>query len=118
MKITVQEKQYVLKRRKIVADARQIANTILQQLGGNKFITMTGAKNLVFDSDGSLSFKIGKNPKGINHVKIILTPSDTYGMAFYKVKKFDFKIVKKQEGIYADDLQKVFTDVTGLDTYL
>ena len=53
-------------------DKRQAGET-LKQLGGNKFIAMTGAKNLGFDSKGSkttLSFKIGRNSRNINYVKV------------------------------------------------
>ena len=33
------------------ANKMTIANTILEQLGGNKFIAMTGAKNFVSDGN-------------------------------------------------------------------
>ena len=39
-----------------------VAHNILAQLGGNRFVTMTGASNLTSREDG-LSFKIGSNPK-------------------------------------------------------
>ena len=40
-------------------------NQIIQQLGGNKFIAMTRAKNFVRTGDG-IKFRIGKNSKGRN----------------------------------------------------
>ena len=41
-----------------LTESQQVAKTILQQLGGNKFIAMTGAKNFG-SSKNSLQFKIG-----------------------------------------------------------
>jgi len=53
-----------------------VANTILEQLGGRKFIAMTGARNFVGDFSG-LSFRLpgagGYCKDSINCVKIELT---------------------------------------------
>ena len=43
--------------------------TILKQLGGNRFIAMTGAKHFGVGPNG-MSFKIGRNSKRVNHVTI------------------------------------------------
>jgi hypothetical protein len=99
-----------------------IAQTILAQLGGNRFIAMTGAKNLT-SSDNALSFKIGRNSSRANCVRIELTPSDTYTMTFQraarsKTQGFQIKEVEKIEGVYCDQLQSIFTKVTGLETHL
>jgi len=94
-------------------------NTLLQQLGGNKFMAMTGAKNLMVDKkEKSLHMRIGKNSKGINHVKITLMPDDTYKMDFGKIRKMDYKVVRSVTGVYAEALQDVFTEVTGMYTSL
>jgi hypothetical protein len=95
-----------------------IAQTIYQQLGGNKFKVMTGAKNFYADGDG-LSFWIPlKN--GINNINITLDVDDTYRMTFNKfnTKKLHNVIVYTVTGVYFDQLQKIFTDQTGLDTHL
>ena len=94
-----------------------VANTILQQLGGNKFIAMTGAKSL---SGGlnSLSFRIGRNCHSINSVKIELTPKDTYDMTFYRVRKMEVTIAARAWDVYCDQLQNIFTEETGMDTHL
>ncbi len=66
-----------------------VAETILQQLGGQRFIVMTGAKNLMSDDSrerGSLIFKVGHNDQGVTHVRITLTNNDTYRMEFMKVR--------------------------------
>lgn len=45
------------------------AQTILNQLGGNRFVAMTGAKNFVALENG-IKFNIGKNASKANTVKI------------------------------------------------
>lgn len=59
-----------------------IATTILNQLGGNKFIAMTGAKNFIAVKDG-IRFNIGKNGSKANMVQIVLKWDDTYTMQFW-----------------------------------
>ena len=98
-----------------------VAQTILQQLGGNKFLVMTGAKNLVNHSkENALSFKLPSKfaTDGINYVKITLQPNDTYTMEFGKVWGVKYKVIHTVEGVYCDMLQTIFTDKTGLDTSL
>jgi hypothetical protein len=96
----------------------QAAQIILQQLGGSKFTTMVGAKNLG-STPNSLSFKIAcKNPKGITHCKITLNSSDLYDMKFYKIRGVNMSTVAEFEGLYNNSLQETFTRATGLDTHL
>lgn len=106
-----------------------VANTILQQLGGNKFITMTGAKNF-FTNGNDCCFSIGKNCSKANRVKIILNGDDTYTMQFIKftADRFNSKTgnftpakaetLKEYSGVYCDMLQDLFTSFTGLYTHL
>ena len=107
---------------KLKENRKQIAQTILQQLGGNKFIAMTGAKNLGFDSKGSkttLSFKIGRNSRNINYVKVdYISGKDLYDMSFFRLRAGQLKLIKKVSSIYGDQLQKFFTKNTGLYTRL
>ena len=93
-------------------DKRQAAE-LLKQLGGNKFIAMTGAKNFGIGKDG-LSFKIGKNAKAVNYVVIQLNGKDLYDMKFQK----GTRVLKKANDVYADQLQKMFTKHTGMYTRL
>ena len=60
-----------------------VARTILEQLGGNKFLAMTGAKNLGFSKD-SLSMHLPKNMSKANRLTIKLEWDDTYTMRFYR----------------------------------
>lgn len=97
-----------------------VAETILDQLGRNKFIAMTGAKNFVASST-ALTFDL---PRGAinkaNKVRVTLTDCDTYRIAFYKwnARKLDMATIGEVEGVYADQLQEIFTHHTGLYTRL
>ena len=114
--------------RNLVEQANQIsdvnlnedaAETILQQLGGKRFIVMTGAKNLMKSNGGkTLSFKLPKAAGGINYVEITLDGSDTYTVKLMKHRGGEAKVVKNLSMIYADQLQSVFTANTGLHTKL
>jgi len=93
------------------------AETILHQLGGRKFIAMTGASNFVKDEQTkTMSFKIGRNSSGANFIKIRLTSMDVYEMTFIKFRGIEMKIIKTCENLYNDMLEQVFTSVTGLNT--
>ena len=89
------------------------ASELLKQLGGNKFIMMTGAKNFTFGSNG-LAFKIGRNAKAVNYVVIQLNGKDLYDMKFQK----GTRVLKTANDVYADQLQKMFTKYTGMYTSL
>lgn len=95
-----------------------IATTIFQQIGGNKFRIMTGATAFVSGTN-YLSFRF-KMCKFTNMLKIILMDDDTYRMEFYKYnqRKYEAVMVKEYNGIYCDQLQDIFTSVTGLYTHL
>ena len=125
-----------------------IANTILEQLGGNHFIVMTGAKRFVALERG-IRFNIGRNGSKANLVKVILRGDDTYTMQFWKqqrevntislmvkyiehgmsneqiekkvqeaVKRSEPQMLKEYDGIYFDQLQELFTQYTKLYTRL
>ena len=106
-----------------------VPNTIYQQLGGNRFVAMTGAKYFVGDKN-SLRFKIGRNKSKTNTVEITLRGDDTYDMTFKRVtmprislktgKNIEGKNETIQEfhGVFFDQLQELFTEVTGLYTHL
>lgn len=98
----------------------EVAKTILEQLGGNKFIVMTGAKAFIGSKTG-LSFKLpGKNfcKHDINYVKITLTPADLYDVEYSRCRGLKITTVAKVEGIYFDQLTGDFEEKTGLRTRL
>lgn len=100
-------------------DTMKTATTILQQLGGNKFIAMTGSKNFA-GSEDALCMHLTKNKAKAKYLRIELNANDTYTMIFRKAitKDHTFPIVARIEGVYCDMLQPIFTQVTGLDTHL
>jgi len=93
-----------------------IAKEILKQLGGNKFIAMTGAKNLVAHADG-LSFRVGRNAKAVNYCKITLNTMDEYDCEFGAIRGTTYK-VKSSCKAFCDTLQGAFESNTGLYTKL
>lgn len=95
----------------------EVAKTILAQLGGNRFIVMTGAKNFVYDKS-SLHFSVGKTKNKANKIVVKLDPDDTYTMTFYKLRGIDLTKISEHSGLYFDQLQSVFTRETGLYTRL
>jgi hypothetical protein len=96
-----------------------IANTIIDQLGGRKFITMTGAKDIVALESG-VSFKLSGtlSKNNINYVKVWLDSSDTYTLEFWKYRKMRGDKISEHSMIYHDQLPRIFTAETGLDTHL
>jgi hypothetical protein len=95
-----------------------IAKTIIQQLGGNKFIVMTGARNIFADGQG-VTMQIMKNKSKAKYVSIILNSLDLYDMQFKSLDK-DLNLIIRAEAnnIYFEDLETIFTNITGLNTRL
>ena len=96
-----------------------IAQNILAQLGGNRFIAMTGAKNLCAGSN-SLQFHIGRGAiNKANVVRVTLETSDTYIVEFFSVRGVNVRTCGEADRmIYGDRLAALFTERTGLDTHL
>ena len=103
------------------ADHMKVANTILQQYGGNKFRAMTGAHSFIASKEkgGALTFKLPKTAgatKGTKYVKTVHDPAtDTYDVHMLG-RNGDVK--HTATGVYADQLQSHFKHHTGLDTHL
>lgn len=100
------------------------ADIILAQLGGRRFIVTTGAKNLAGDNS-MLSMKLPATmTKGrASHCRITLEPTDTYKVETLRIRRgADFEssvvVVDSADMVFADQLQAVFTRLTGLDTHL
>ena len=95
----------------------EIAETILAQLGGNQFRAMTGARHFVA-LDAGLQFRLpnARTANGVQHVRIMLEPSDLYAVTFFRG---DWTIIGESfDNIYCDQLADLFEDVTGLRTTL
>lgn len=95
---------------------KQVGAEILRQLGGRRFIAMTGARNFATDGTNCI-FKIPRT-NSINCVKIKLNAWDTYDLEFILIHGEKVTIKKSFEGIYNDQLQEIFTKTTGLYTSL
>ncbi|WP_249961104.1 hypothetical protein [Histophilus somni] len=95
-----------------------IDETILSQLGGNKFLTTTGAKNLLALHNG-LIFSLPRYAlHKINSVTITLNKNDLYDIKFGNSRGLKFTEIKTINDIPFSQLQHVFTLNTGLSTHL
>jgi hypothetical protein len=99
-----------------------VAHVILDQLGGKRFLSMTGAKNLAETADalGGLAFRLPSRfaKNGINAVKITLDYSDTYVVKFLKIGSSKLTVVAQHDMVYCDQLAEIFESETGLYTHL
>lgn len=110
---------------------------IFQQIGGNKFLVMTGSKVKYYGYDDNgyiyLMLQLSRNKSKAQFLKIQLNGKDLYNMEFSRIKKtlnkeysaigikiYDEKIenIKTIEDLYCDQLQEIFTEVTGMYTRL
>jgi hypothetical protein len=95
-----------------------VAETILKQLGGNRFLAMTGAHTLIADKN-ALIMTLRRNKSKATRLRIELDAgSDTYRMNFYKFRGLDIIDLSTYDGVYNDVLKKVFTKETGFFTSL
>lgn len=90
-----------------------VAQTILSQLGGNRFVAMTGAKNMVYAAN-SLTVKV----MGGWFLFVRLDADDTYTVETFKLRNLQRVKHTVTHGVYADKLREVFTRDTGLQTSL
>lgn len=93
------------------------ANTILQQLGGARFQIMTGA-NSFMAVEGGLQFRIPRAKDTINCVSIKLNRNDLYDLQFMTI--WGLKVTTKNVAtdVGSEQLEQVFSKVTGLATRL
>lgn len=111
--------------------------TIVEQIGGNKFLAMTGSKFQYYGHNKLgyvyLMIKLTKNQSKAQYLKIQLNGLDLYDLTFSRIKKtltplakelgikvYDEEVitVKEYKDVYADMLQDIFTSMTGLYTTL
>lgn len=97
---------------------QEIAQIILRQMGGNKLIAMTGARNFVAIENG-LRFSLPKfSGVKVNLVSVILEPDDTYRMKFERIYNGKLTTICECEQVYCDMLCATFEEATGLATSL
>lgn len=90
-----------------------VANTILAQMGGVLALRMIGGKAM--GGDNFLQIRFAARAKnGANVVRVTLTELDTYTVEFFKVRGTTVKNVDDTLEAYAEDLVRIFEDLTGL----
>lgn len=107
-------------RKATAARNQQVASTIMQQLGGNKFMVMTGARRVTV-LDMGVGFQLPTAARSINWVEITLDyQQDLYRVGFYTVstKTFDKTEVHSCDGLDVEQMVAAFKDTTGLSIRL
>lgn len=102
-------------------EAKQVASTILHQLGGRRFIAMTGARDFIAINDGlgGMHCRIPKmTGVKVNTVKITLNEMDYYDVSFGRLYAGKHKVISEHSDICFDELQTLFRRETGLATSL
>lgn len=104
------------------------AKIILSQLGGNKFVTMTGCKDFIAAAHNKhtpvpyLQMSIPRNQGKVNRLRVYLNSMDTYNLHFFSLslKNGEATLTNEQwiNGVYDDGLASTFTSVTKLYTSL
>lgn len=106
-----------------------VGGIVVNQLGGSKFFAMTGAVALFADNKG-LCLTIPRNKSKANRLLITLNADDTYTMRFfrYTAPRLNHKTMMYTEEkstditvypqVYCNQLQSLFTQATGMHTYL
>lgn len=107
-----------------------ISQTIYRQLGENRFTVMTGCNSYSYD-DNTLYMKLPRNGSKANRLAIRYNyGTDLYTMTFtrYTSPRIDYKrgkfydakttTIREIEDVYCDQLEALFTHVTGLYTRL
>lgn len=97
----------------------EAAEIILGLLGDNRFLAMTGAKNLV-SGDDALTFDLpGRTKSGINKVKVTEHPEfGGWVIDFYRLRGIDLKLVNSCRVTHSGMLRGVFAQITGLECTL
>ena len=103
---------------------KQIAVTILQQIGGKALYMIGARKKKMAVIKNGVVFKIGRNSKRINKVKITLNSMDTYDIEYWysafsmKTLEDKSKLISSDKGIYCDGLKQSIEGNTGMYTNL
>jgi hypothetical protein len=101
------------------------AVAMLEQLGGNRFIAMTGAKDFLSADNPQPRLRMRlpanqTNQRG-THMEISLLPTDEYLLVFFKGKRGkpgERNIIDRADGVQVSNLRQVFERMTGLRTSL
>ena len=101
-----------------------IPETILQQLGGDHFLAVTGAHHLI-KYENKILMTLTQNRSKANSLEIILTDDGLYRMRFYRyiAPRFGKNYtpekeveIEQFEGLRGDQLREIYERVTGQRT--
>jgi hypothetical protein len=93
----------------------QVAETILTQLGGHRFLAVTSAKDLVRGDRHVMMSVMGRSTKqNVNRVRITLDQDGTYKIETFLVRGMTFRTLETRTGV--SNLKEWFTSLTGLRT--
>lgn len=94
--------------------------TILQHLGGNQFLAMTGCRVPMTDSGllsgvPSVTCRIGRNPEGVSVLRVALDrASDTYTVSTFRMRAGDVVAMGEEVGVVAGQLRETVEFLIGL----
>lgn len=89
---------------------------IAEQLGGlGKLSAMVGAHTFTYRPEGEFNFHF-KMCRKANIVRVKLTEDDLYKVTFFRYSKRTYGVAqtKEYDGLFAEDLKRVFEEYTGL----
>jgi hypothetical protein len=91
-----------------------ISAEIMKQLGGKRFVIMTGAKNIVNRPNG-VTMSLPRNVTGGMQCCITLNSTDLYDIDFFSLhrKTFVIQYKKRFTDIGVENLSDVFSQATG-----
>ena len=106
-----------------------VQKTILNQLGGYKFLAMTGANCFLNDNEyltvtlpgnksGANYLTIGINGKDLYHVEFLRFTMTTINYRTGKIRNGKKTVIAVFDDIFCNQLQELFTQTTGLYTRL
>lgn len=104
------------------AENKQVAEIILDQIGGRKALVMIGANDpsKLDVVDYGIRIHLPRNKTSANRLTIKLEPSDTYTMRFHrdsfsrKTMTPSSKTIVTLEDVYSDQLAPMIESETGL----
>lgn len=91
-----------------------IANTILQQLGGSKVSSFIGVKQFVAINNGLQIKWSAKSKNKSNLVTISLNGNDLYDVRFSNIRGLNVTLKSEHLDMYCDQLIDLFETETGL----
>jgi hypothetical protein len=116
-----------------MATNQEIAETIFQQLGGSRFLAMTGIgskPNQVMAIENGVLMRLPRTLSKANRVEITVTDADLYRVEFIKFTagRMDrrtlawiedkFTQIALHDGVPVENLRAIFTAETGFDCTL